>query len=60
MVKVLSPRLQQCLGAFPMLLIEGSSETGFFRYSSNHLFGVCSFGNTLAMMVIFFLKMFKI
>ena len=38
MVKVLSFKFQQCLGAFTMLLFEGSSETGPFRHWSNHVF----------------------
>ena len=37
MVKVLSSTLQQCLGPFTMLLVEGTSETGFLRHLSNHL-----------------------
>ena len=60
MVKLPSSRLEQCLGPFIMLPVEGSSEKGFFRDSSNHLFGVGCFENTLAMRIIFFLKMFKI
>ena len=35
MVKVLSFRIQQCLGPFAMILVEGSSETGFLRHLSN-------------------------
>ena len=31
-------RMQQCLGPFTMILVEGSSETGLFRHLSNHLF----------------------
>ena len=38
MVKVLSSRLQQCLGPFTMLLVERSSETGRFTHLSNHVF----------------------
>ena len=38
MVKVLSSRLQQCLGSFTMLLVERSSETGRFTHLSNHVF----------------------
>ena len=36
-----------------MLLVDGSSETGLFRYLSNHVFGVRNFGNTKSMTVIF-------
>ena len=60
MVKVLSCRLQQCLGTFTILLVEGSSETGIFNHLSNDVYRVRNFGNTKAMRVIFLLKMFKI
>ena len=49
-----------CFGQLPLLLVEGSSETGLFRYLSSHVFGVRNFRNTLAMRVIFCLEMFKI
>ena len=38
MVKVPSSRLQQCLGPFTMFLVERSSESGFSRDLSNHVF----------------------
>ena len=34
-----------------MLLVEGYSEAGIFRYSSNRVFGVRKFKNTSAMRV---------
>ena len=43
MVQVLSPRMQQCLSQFTMLLIEGSFETGLFRHLSNYVFGSLEF-----------------
>ena len=60
MIKVLWRRFQQCLGTCVMLLVERSSETGLFKYLSNHVLGVCIFGNTKVMRVIFFFQMFKI
>ena len=60
MIKVLWCGFQQCLGMFTMLLVEGSSETGLFRYFSNHVFGVHNFGTTKAVRVIYYFKMFKI
>ena len=38
MVKMVSSRLQECLGPFTMLLIKGSCETGLFRHLFNHVF----------------------
>ena len=38
MVKVLSFIFQQCFGLFPMVVFEGSSETGLFTHSTNHVF----------------------
>ena len=58
-IKVMWCRFQQCLGTFTMLLVEGSSGTGFFRHLSNHVFRVRSFGNTKAMKVISFSKRSK-
>ena len=52
-------RLEQCLGTFTMLLVEGSFETGLFRHLSNYVFGVHNFGNTKAMRVFFFWKRSK-
>ena len=34
MIKVLLSRFQQCLGAFTILLVQATSETGLFRHSS--------------------------
>ena len=42
-----------------MLLVEGSSETGLFRYMSNHDFRVHNLGNTKAVRVAFCFKLFK-
>ena len=38
MVMILSCRLEMYMGLFSMLLVEGSSQAGFFRHLSNHLF----------------------
>ena len=43
-----------------MFLVEGSSETGFFRHLSKNVFGIRNFGNTKGLRVIFCFKMFKI
>ena len=59
MIKGLWCRIQQCLGTFFMLLVEVSSETGLFRHLSNHFLGVCNFGNTRPVRVIFFSKYSK-
>ena len=48
MVNVQWSTLQQCLGAFTMLLVEGSSETGFLRHSYNYLFRSQSFRKYIA------------
>ena len=53
-------RLEQCLGTFTMLLLEGFSETGLFRHLSNHVFRVRNFGNTKAVRVNFFPKCSKL
>ena len=37
-VKVLSLRLNQCVGLFTMSPVESSSQTGVFRYLSKHVF----------------------
>ena len=60
MVRVVRYRFQQCFGPFPMLLVEGSSETGFLDIYLTTFFIVRKFKNTSAMRVIFFLKKFKI
>ena len=56
MIKGLLCRFQQCFGAFTMLLVEGSSETGLFRHLSNDVFGVRNFENTKAVRVISFFQ----
>ena len=60
MINVLQCRFEQCLGTFTILLVEGSSEMGFFRHLYNHVFGVHNFRNTKSMRIIFFFKMLKI
>ena len=60
MIMVLWCIFQQCLGTFTMLLVEGSSKTRFFRHLSNHVLRVRNFGNTKAVRLIVFFKMFKI
>ena len=59
MVIVPSSWLQQCLCPFTMLLVEVSSETGFFRIYLITFLGVRNFTNISAIKVIFFSKMFK-
>ena len=39
MVKVSPCRFEQCLSAFPMLVVEGYCETALFRYLPNNVFG---------------------
>ena len=58
MVKVFPFRFQQCLVPLSMLLVEGSSKRGLFRDLTT-FFGARNFGNTEAMRLIFFLRMFK-
>ena len=60
MVKEVSLKFEQCLGAFTMLLFVGSSEMGLLGIDLTMFLGVRNFGNTSAMRVIFFLKMFQI
>ena len=60
LIKSLWCRFEPCLGTFTMLLLEGSSEAGLFRHLPNHVLRIRSFGNTKAVRVIFFSKMFKI
>ena len=60
MVKLLPFRFQQCFGAFTMLLVDGSSETGLFIHLTKHVFWSLSVQKYSARTVIFFLKMFKI
>ena len=59
-ITVLWCRFQQCLGTFTMLLVEGLSETGLFRYLSDYVFGVPNIGNTKSMRVILLFKRSKI
>ena len=58
-INILWCRFQQCSSNFTMLLIEGSSETRFFRHLSDHVFGVRNFGNTKSLRDIFCSKIFK-
>ena len=60
MIKSLWCSFQKCLFTFTMLLVEGTFEIGVFRHLSNHVLGVGNFGNTKAVRVIFFFKIFKI
>ena len=60
MIKVASSRLQQCLCPFTMLFVEGILKGAFSDIYLITFFGDGNFGNTSAMRVIFFLKMFKI
>ena len=45
---------------FTMFLMKRSSKTGLFRHLSNHVLRVRNFGNTKAVRLIVFFKMFKI
>ena len=49
MIKVLSCRLQQCLGLFTMLHVKGYSEMGFLDINVTTFFRVRNFGNSSAM-----------
>ena len=60
MAKVLSFCFQQCFPPFTKLLVEDSSETTLLDIYLTTYFRVRNFKNTLAMRVIFSLKMFKI
>ena len=57
---MLSLRFQQCFGPFFMLLVEGSSEAGLFRYLSNHVFRSPLCQKYISYEGRPFLKMFKI
>ena len=59
-IKVLWFRFQQCWGMFTMLLVEGFSQTHFFRHLSDYVLGVRNFVKTKSMKVMFFFKIFKI
>ena len=60
MVKELSLTFQQCLGAFTLLLFEGSLKRDFLGVDLTRFFWVPNFGNTSAMRVIFFKKISKL
>ena len=60
MIKTMWCRFQPCSGTFPMLLLEGSSQTRIFRHLSNYVFRARNFGKTRAFRVIFSSKMFEI
>ena len=47
---------QQCLGAFTMLLSEGSLKWDFLDIDVTIFFRVCNFGNTLGMRVILYFE----
>ena len=60
MVRVLSFSFEQYFSAFTMLLVEGSSETGFLRHLSNDVFWTLKFKNTSGRSVILFKKCSKL
>ena len=60
MIKLLWCRFQKCLGTFTMLFVEGYSQTRIFRHLYDYVFGVCNFGNTKSLRVIFLFKIFQI
>ena len=60
MIKVPSSRLQAFLCPITILFVEGHSELDFYDIYLITFFGDGNFGNTLAMRVIFFLKMLNI
>ena len=60
MVKVPSLRMEQYLCPFTMLFLEGILKGAFSDIYLITFFGDGNFGNTSAMRVIFFFKMFKI
>ena len=49
-------QISTILWPFTMLLVEGSSETRFFRRLSNHVFKVHNFENTKSMRFVFFFQ----
>ena len=59
MIKVLPFNVQQGLGLFIMLVIEGFSENVFLNVFPTTYFGVRNDGNTSAVRVIFFKKCSK-
>ena len=60
MVKVGWFRFQQCLAALTCCFSKGPFKRKFLDSYLTTYFGVRNFGNTSAMRVIFFLKIFKI
>ena len=60
MIKVPLCRLQQCLGPFAMFFLKGPLKRDFTDIYLITFFRDGYLGNTSAMSVIFFLKMFKI
>ena len=58
-IKMVWCRFQQCFGTCTMLLVKWFSQTGFFRYLSDYIFGVRNFEITKSMRVIFFPKCSK-
>ena len=52
-------QISTVFGPITRLLVERSSETGFLNNYLTTFFGVHYFQNTSAIMVIFYLKMFK-
>ena len=60
LVKHLSCRFQQCLGPFIMFILEECCETGILKIHLTTCFTIHKFGNTGALRVFFFFKMFKI
>ena len=53
-------QIEQCLGTFTMLLVEGPSENWLFRHLPDYVFGVCNLGNTKAKRVIIYSKYIRL
>ena len=60
MVNVALFRFQQCLVLLGCGLLKGPLKEDFLEIFLTRFFGVCNFGKTSPIKVIFFLKMFKI
>ena len=60
MIKALSWRFGKYLGRFHMLTVQVCSEWCLLDSVLNTFFTVCNFGDTLAMTIIFSIKMFNI
>ena len=56
----MSFRFQMCFHPFTMMPVEGFSQTEFLDIYLTTFSGVSNIGNTSAMTLIFFSKMFKI